>query len=118
VTFGNERGDGHDREREPAHATAIGAPVTMWRSVPQIVDVVIRTIASPESRTTGLGFVLLEAPARPVVDERFHDTRRSSRWTIDQPFNTLHGSQLPDTCGGALTRAVATRSCGTSSHAG
>ena len=48
------------------------SPFRMWRSVPQIVDVVIRTIASVASRSSGSRPLLPGTPPGAVVDEGIH----------------------------------------------
>ena len=55
------------------------SPLRMWRSVPQIVEESMRTIASVGSCSVGIRDGVPAALARPVVDERFH---RDLLWSL------------------------------------
>ena len=59
VTAGADLDDGADRlvAEDRPRLTSGTSPLRMWRSVPQIVDVSIRTIASVGSTSTGSGTV-------------------------------------------------------------
>ena len=65
------------------------SPFRMWRSVPQIVEVVIRTTASVASWIVGLGRFSQARLPGPVIDERFHRPPDGRVAGLEYPFRSI-----------------------------